>query len=193
LIGLLLLSSFFADQVWTCKQSLENRLGATPLLLYMPVGESSKLTGFIDLLSMQYITFGDDKGKTVHRVALTSSSTPGNSPSEPTHASPEHANENNRTFVFIDLTRPFEIVVDHICHFRIWQDAVLARERLIEKLADLDDELASMYLDQPELLHWEQKDSLKMLKRAIRKATVECRAVPIICASAFKNKGLTAF
>jgi len=61
--------------------------------------------------------------------------------------------------------------------------AQLGREELIETLADFDDELAETYLGSEEV-------SNEMLKAVIRKATIFNFFVPVLCGSAFKNKGV---
>ncbi|MAF76649.1 MAG: elongation factor G [Halobacteriovoraceae bacterium] len=61
--------------------------------------------------------------------------------------------------------------------------AELAREELIETLADFDDELAEKYLGGEDL-------SVEEIKKVIRKATIEDFFVPVLCGSAFKNKGV---
>ena len=57
------------------------------------------------------------------------------------------------------------------------------REAMIEKLADLDDELAERYLEGAEL-------SPAMLRAALRRATLAGKAVPVLCGSALRNKGV---
>jgi elongation factor G len=57
------------------------------------------------------------------------------------------------------------------------------REALIEKLADLDDELAERYLEGAAL-------SPAMLRAALRRATLAGEAVPVLCGSALRNKGV---
>ncbi|WP_017193250.1 elongation factor G [Vaccinium witches'-broom phytoplasma] len=63
------------------------------------------------------------------------------------------------------------------------ETALLKREELIEILADFDDELMTMFFD-------EQKITTDMLKRIIRKATLDVKFFPVLCGSAFKNKGI---
>ncbi|MCS7279869.1 MAG: elongation factor G [Thermodesulfobacteriaceae bacterium] len=55
--------------------------------------------------------------------------------------------------------------------------------RMIEKLADINDEIMEKYLEGKEL-------SSEELKRAIREATISFKVVPVLCGSAFKNKGI---
>jgi elongation factor G len=57
------------------------------------------------------------------------------------------------------------------------------REKLIEAVAELDEELMEKYLGGEEITNDE-------LKAAIRKGTVNVEFYPVICGSAFKNKGV---
>jgi elongation factor G len=63
------------------------------------------------------------------------------------------------------------------------EKAQLAREELLEAVAEFDDELMSYYLEgeaiQPEVV-----------KRAIRKGTIANKFVPVLCGSSLKNKGV---
>ena len=63
------------------------------------------------------------------------------------------------------------------------EDAELYRAEMIEKICDLDEDLMMMYLEGEE-------PSAEEMKAALRKATCECRAVPVVCGSAYKNKGI---
>lgn len=55
------------------------------------------------------------------------------------------------------------------------------REYMIEQLAELDDHLMAAYLDSREITTQELKD-------ALRKATIDSKAVPMLCGSSLKNK-----
>ena len=57
------------------------------------------------------------------------------------------------------------------------------RERLIETLADNDDEFAEIYLDGREI---GEEDILS----AVRRATISLKVVPVMCGSALRNKGI---
>ena len=57
------------------------------------------------------------------------------------------------------------------------------RTRLIEAVADFDEELMMNYLEGEEV-------TVTMLKRAIRRATLSVTFFPVLCGSAFKNKGV---
>lgn len=63
------------------------------------------------------------------------------------------------------------------------EEADLARETLIEKLADYDDDLADLYLSGEEI-------SEELLIANIRNAVINNNFVPVLCGSAFKNKGV---
>ena len=57
------------------------------------------------------------------------------------------------------------------------------REKMLEAVAETDDVLMEKYLGGEEITEAE-------LKKAIRKATVECKMTPVTCGSSFKNKGV---
>jgi elongation factor G len=57
------------------------------------------------------------------------------------------------------------------------------RERLLEAVADHDEELMVMYLEGEEI-------DPDQIRAAIRKATLETEMTPVFCGSAFKNKGV---
>jgi elongation factor G len=58
-----------------------------------------------------------------------------------------------------------------------------ARHDLFEKLADHDEELMEKFVH-------EEEPTVDELKRTIRRATLEGHGVPVLCGSAFKNKGV---
>src|ERR687894_676490 len=57
------------------------------------------------------------------------------------------------------------------------------REKLLEAVADQDEELMMMYLEGEEI-------NPDQIRAAIRKATLDIRMTPVFCGSAFKNKGV---
>ncbi|HJX90425.1 MAG TPA: elongation factor G [Pyrinomonadaceae bacterium] len=61
--------------------------------------------------------------------------------------------------------------------------AVAAREKLIEAVASVDDELMHKYIEGEEI-------SEKEIRTALRKGTIELKIVPVVTGSAFKNKGV---
>ena len=62
-------------------------------------------------------------------------------------------------------------------------EAQILREELIEAVADFDDELMELYLGGEEI-------APERLKQAIRKATLTVQFFPVLCGTAFKNKGV---
>ena len=62
-------------------------------------------------------------------------------------------------------------------------EAALYHDELIEKVCELDDDLTMMYLEG-------EIPSVEEMKAALRKATCECRAVPVCCGTAYRNKGV---
>ena len=63
------------------------------------------------------------------------------------------------------------------------QEAKLYRDELLEHLADFDDALADRYLNGEEI-------SSAEIDKAIRLATISHGFIPVLCGSAFKNKGV---
>uniref|UniRef100_A0A8C5TSM6 Elongation factor G2 n=1 Tax=Malurus cyaneus samueli TaxID=2593467 RepID=A0A8C5TSM6_9PASS len=70
----------------------------------------------------------------------------------------------------------------------LFQEVQDARNTLIEQVADLDDEFAELVLGE----HSENFDSIPAdkLQSAIRRITLAQKAVPVLCGSALKNKGV---
>ena len=62
-------------------------------------------------------------------------------------------------------------------------DAELYHSELVEKICDLDEDLMMEYLEGNE-------PSKEALKAALRKATCECKAFPVCCGSAHRNRGI---
>lgn len=71
-----------------------------------------------------------------------------------------------------------EIPADLLDEAKEWRD------KMLEIVAEYDDELMEKYFDHPETITEEE------IKRAIRKATLSMEINPMICGSAFKNKGV---
>jgi len=63
------------------------------------------------------------------------------------------------------------------------EDAELYHTELVEKVCELDDDLMMEYLEGEE-------PSAEAMKKALRKATCECSAIPVCCGSAYRNKGV---
>ncbi|PLV55632.1 elongation factor G [Thermotoga sp. SG1] len=63
------------------------------------------------------------------------------------------------------------------------EEAELRREEMLEKLAELDEAILEKYLEGEEITEEE-------IKKVLRKATIENRAVPVLCGAAKMNKGI---
>ena len=58
------------------------------------------------------------------------------------------------------------------------------RDKMLETIAEFDDDLMAKYFDDPSTITEEE------IKRALRAATLKMEAVPMLCGSSFKNKGV---
>ena len=63
------------------------------------------------------------------------------------------------------------------------EDAQVAREFMLESVVETDDELMEKYFGEEEI-------SEEEIRKAIRKATISGIVVPVLCGTAFKNKGI---
>ena len=68
----------------------------------------------------------------------------------------------------------------------IMEEAVMYREQLLEAVAEFDDTLMEKYFEDPESL------TEREILDALREATIAGKVVPMMCGSAFKNKGVQA-
>ena len=57
------------------------------------------------------------------------------------------------------------------------------REKLVESVAECDEELMMKFLEGEEI-------TIKEMKEVIRKQTIACEMVPMLCGSAYRNKGV---
>ncbi len=93
----------------------------------------------------------------------------------------------------IDLVKMKAVVYKEETLGAIWEEfdipkelldmAVEYRTKMLEAVSEFDDTLLVKYLDGEEISEDE-------IKSAIRKATLEFKIVPVLCGSAFKNKGI---
>ncbi|HQP47474.1 MAG TPA: elongation factor G [Spirochaetota bacterium] len=58
-----------------------------------------------------------------------------------------------------------------------------ARQKLVEKLADFNDEIMELFLEEKDV-------PIDLLKKAARDATIKLLITPVFCGSAYKNKGV---
>ena len=123
-----------------CVQMMKDHLGATLLVLQLPIGSESGFVGVVDLVE-------------------------------------------NRAIVWKDETLGAEFQYTEIPE-SLKADAALYRERLVEAAVEVDDAAMERFLDSGEA------PDPATLKRLIRKGTIGFRFVPVLCGSAFKNKGV---
>ena len=128
-----------ADFYFTVR-TISERLGATPLVLQLPIGTENEFAGVVDLVQMRALTWRGEvqKGEdyTVEGI-------------------------------------PADLV----------ETAKEYREKIVEAVAETDDELMELYVAGEEL-------TVEQIKHGIREITVASRAYPVLCGSAFKNKGV---
>ncbi|HET7173034.1 MAG TPA: elongation factor G [Nocardioidaceae bacterium] len=123
-----------------CVDMIESRLGATPLVLQIPIGTEADFVGVVDLVGMRALTW---RGETAKGEDY-------------------------------DVE---EIPATHAEAAREWRD------RLFETVAEADDEMMELYLEGHE-------PSVEQLQGAIRRSTVADKVTPVLCGTAFKNKGI---
>jgi len=121
-------------------QTIKDRLGATPLVLQLPIGAESDFIGVVDLVKMRALTWRGE-------VAIGEDYTVEEIPADLQARAEEY------------------------------------RETLIEQVAETDDALMEKYLGGEEVTEAE-------LVAGIRRMTVNSEAYPVLCGSAFKNKGV---
>ncbi len=87
-----------------------------------------------------------------------------------------------RAFYFDDETLGAKFVEDEIPdEYRAQAEEY--RDKMLEALADVDENIMEKYLNGEEISEAE-------IKAALRKGTIELKLTPVICGSAFKNKGV---
>lgn len=72
----------------------------------------------------------------------------------------------------------------HEAH-ELYEDSLLAREEMIEALAEVDDELMHMFLEEGAA-----RVEIDALRAALRRVTIANAGVPVLCGSSLKNKGV---
>ncbi|KAG0191572.1 Ribosome-releasing factor 2, mitochondrial [Apophysomyces sp. BC1034] len=70
----------------------------------------------------------------------------------------------------------------------LFEEAVHARTALVETLAELDDGIVEVFFDEADGDHSRVKPDA--IKAALRRVTIENKAVPVLCGAAFKNQGV---
>ncbi|AUO55023.1 elongation factor G [Ehrlichia canis] len=124
---------------YRCVDMLVDRLGATPLVLQLPIGSEKDFVGVVDLLEMRSIIWDEDSlGASFHY---------GEIPKD-----------------MIDKAQEY-------------------RNKLLESAVELNDEAMNLYFEGKEI-------SVSLLKSCIRIGVIQSKFVPVLCGSAFKNRGV---
>ncbi|MBB4612175.1 elongation factor G [Novosphingobium taihuense] len=122
-----------------CVQTIIDRLGAKPAVLYLPIGAESDFKGLVDLVEQRAIIWKDES--------------------------------LGAEFFYEEI--PADMA----------DEAAEYRNNLIELAVEQDDEAMEAYLEGNE-------PDVATLKKLIRKGTLGQAFVPVLCGSAFKNKGV---
>ena len=122
-----------------CVQTIIDRLGATPAVLYLPIGAEGDFKGLVDLVNERAIIWKDES--------------------------------LGAEFFYEDI--PADLA----------DKAAEYREKLVELAVEQDDDAMEAYLEGT-------VPDVAQLKKLIRKGTLAQAFVPVLCGSAFKNKGV---
>jgi elongation factor G len=122
-----------------CVEMIKDRLGARPLVLYLPIGIEGGFKGLVDLV-------------------------------------------NNNAIIWLEESLGAKFEVTDIPD-DLKASAAKARSELIEMAVEQDDDVMEAYLEGTE-------PDAATLKKLIRKGTLNFSFVPVLCGSAFKNKGV---
>ncbi|OAD66485.1 hypothetical protein PHYBLDRAFT_200781 [Phycomyces blakesleeanus NRRL 1555(-)] len=71
---------------------------------------------------------------------------------------------------------------------KLWEEAVRGRTALVEALAEMDDAIVEVFFEEADGEHLAVPAIA--LKAALRRVTLENKAVPVLCGAAFKNVGV---
>ena len=124
---------------YRCVEMIKDRLGATPLVIQLPLGSEADFKGLIDLVTMKATVWQEES--------------------------------LGAKFVYEDIPDDMK------------EKAEKYRESLLESVVEMDDNVMEKYLEG-------ESPSEDVLKSLIRKGTIESKFVPVLCGSAFKNKGV---
>src|SRR4051812_6050746 len=122
-----------------CVDMIKDRLGARPMVLYLPIGLESDFKGLVDLVE-------------------------------------------NRAIIWLEESLGAKCEYQDI-PADLADAAAEARQHMIEMAVEQDDDVMESYLEGNE-------PDVATLKKLIRKGTLNFAFVPVLCGSAFKNKGV---
>lgn len=119
--------------------SLQEKLGANPIIIQWPLGSEEHFQGVIDLIEFKAIVWNDN-----------------------------------------GLGDKFEVLPIPDDYVEIAQKK---RDEAVEKIVEFDERLTEKFINGSFL-------STSELKQALRKGVIEFKVVPVLCGSAFRNKGV---
>ena len=122
-----------------CVKSIEERLGANPLIMVLPIGAEQTFKGIVHLMEMKAYIWGSD--------------------------------ELGAKFETTDIPEDMKKIAEEYRH------------KMVEKIAETDDALTDKYLHGHEITNDE-------LKKALRRAVIAYKLVPIFAGSSLRNKGV---
>ncbi|OHX67082.1 translation elongation factor G [Flammeovirga pacifica] len=123
-------------------KTIEEKLGATPVPLQLPIGAEEGFRGVVDLITNEAIVW----------------------------------NEEDQGFTYEVIDIPADMV-DEVAEWR---------ENLIEAVSTHNEELMEKFFEDPDSITAEE------VRVAVRKAVMNMEFSPVMCGSAFKNKGVQA-
>ncbi len=124
---------------YRCVDMIVDRLGATPLVMQLPIGSEAEFAGVVDLLNDRAIVWKNE--------------------------------DLGAEFEYVDI--PADLA----------EKAAEYREQMIETALEQDDALMEAYFEG-------ETPSTEQLIACIRKGTIAGDFVPVLCGTAFKNKGV---
>ncbi|WP_212523697.1 elongation factor G [Actibacterium sp. MT2.3-13A] len=124
---------------FNCVHMIQDRTGAIPAPIQIPIGSENELEGIVDLVTMEeWVWAGEDLGATWEKRPIRDS---------------------------------------------LKDQAEEWRAKLIETAVEMDDDAMEAYLEGEE-------PDVASLRKLIRKGTLAIKFIPVLCGSAFKNKGV---
>ncbi len=120
---------------------IEDRLGAKPMVVQLPIGSEEGFSGVVDLIEQKAYIWEDDE-------------------------------MFGANFSVTDIPKDLEDIVFEY------------REKLIEAVIEADDKMLERFFED------RSKISVKEFKALLRRMVINCNFVPVLCGSAFKNKGI---
>ena len=121
--------------------TIKTKLGATPLVVQLPIGAENDFAGVVDLIRMKAYVWNDV------------------------------STDQGAHYDTVDIPADLQDKAEEY------------RAQLLDDVAEVSDELTEKYLESGELTEDE-------IRAGIRKLTIERKAYPVLCGSAFKDKGV---